>query len=317
MYNNNSNWKYTSYEYKTIILEMNTIDRIAINKNYIAIYFSSGFDVRKENKNNSYNVSMHTGEAVLYLYYAKVNFDSNNVFKNICIKTVTPDIKLNEHNTYKVYDIVYNLDINIITILGIYGEELIDSQLSFKCSGIEFCWNEFKCKSWFENKNNMLINERVLLNGNIHEKVQIMLSMAGLYEGRNVDISKIEKFYKKNGTELFLAAREFYEKYYGLATKWYLDVEDGIKYPYYSADFEFKIYPHFFRKDELKVKKVANENILLVGTVGYYYPLEIYIGRSGKLYTGNGYKTLIYSSLEEMIEDNLSRKKLESVMIML
>lgn len=119
MYNNNSNWKYTSYEYKTIILEMNTIDRIAINKNYIAIYFSSGFDVRKENKNNSYNVSMHTGEAVLYLYYAKVNFDSNNVFKNICIKTVTPDIKLNEHNTYKVYDIVYNLDINIITILGI------------------------------------------------------------------------------------------------------------------------------------------------------------------------------------------------------
>jgi hypothetical protein len=205
-----------------------------------------------------------------------------------------------------VYDVAYKLDINIITILGMCGEELIDSTLSFKCSGIEFSWNEFKYESWFENKNNMLINERALLNGNIHEKVQIMLGMAGLYEGRNVDISNIEKFYKKNDTELFLAARGFYKKYYGLATKWYLDIEDGMKYPYYGADFEFKIYPHFFREDELKVKKVANEDILLVGTVGYYYPLEIYIGRSGKFYTGNGYKTLIYSSLEEMIEDNLS-----------
>jgi len=317
MYNNNTTWKYTSYDYKTIVLEMNTIDRIIINKKYIAMYFSSGFDVRKENKNNSLNVSMHTGQAVLYLYYAKVDFDLNDVFKNICINTVTPDIKLKEYNTYKVYDIVYNLDINIITILGRQGDELINSQLCFKCSGIEFSWNEFKCESWFENRNNMQINERVLLNGNIHKKVQIMLGMAGFDEERNVDILEIERFYRKNDTELFLAAREFYEKYYGLATKWYLDVEGGIKYPNCAADFEFKIYPHFFKEDELKVKKVANEEILLVGTVGYYYPLEIYVGRSGKVYTGNGYRTLIYSSLEEMIEDNLSRKKLESVMIML
>ena len=205
---------------------------------------------------------MHTGEAVLYLYYAKVDFDLNDVFKNICINTVTPDIKLKEYNTYKVYDIVYNLDINIITILGRQGDELINSQLCFKCSGIEFSWNEFKCESWFENRNNMQINERVLLNGNIHKKVQIMLGMAGFDEERNVDILEIERFYRKNDTELFLAAREFYEKYYGLATKWYLDVEDGINYPHYSADFKFKIYPHFFREDELKVKKVANEDIL-------------------------------------------------------
>ncbi|SHJ09840.1 SUKH-3 immunity protein [Clostridium cavendishii DSM 21758] len=317
MYNNNSKWKYTSYDYKTIILEMNTIDRIIINKKYIALYFSNGFDVRKEDKNNFHNISMHTGEAVVYLYDAKVDFDFNNVFKNICIKTITPDIKLNEHNIYKVHDIVYNLDIDIVTILGMCGEELVDSNLSFKCSRVEFSWNEFECESWFENKNNMLINERVLLNGNIHEKVQTMLGMAGFYKGRNVDIANIEKFYKKHNIELFQAAREFYKKYYGLATKWYLDIEDGIKYPYYAADFEFKIYPHSFRENELSVRKVANEDVLLVGTVGYYYPLEIYISRSGKIYAESGYGLLIHSSLEEMIEDNLSRKKLESVMIML
>lgn len=118
----------------------------------------------------------------------------------------------------------------------------------------------------------------------LSELAKQQLRKAGWYEGRKIDVTKYEEKLRKEGYELFPAARKFLEEFGDLyiADKYEaLDVKKGycikesrIELPYCCGCPQV----------EEKVKQLTGQRILMVGAIdcGEIY---IYISEDGKFYT--------------------------------
>lgn len=165
------------------------------------------------------------------------------------------------------------------------------------------------------------MSERLVLVGEMKQKIVQALQYAGWYPERNVDISEIEYYYKKFGIILSSKAKDFFRQYYGIKSKWYIEFHNLDHGP----DFEFELFPYpkwytidvvdFMYDDaEYTIKSEEYESVLnfapeqknmvMVGEIGYYYPARVWIGECGKLYATHDYEddVLVFDSLIELIE---------------
>ena len=78
----------------------------------------------------------------------------------------------------------------------------------------------------------------------------------------------------------------------------YDDPDDSIESGRYSA-----------------AKACAGEPIVMVGEIGYYYPAQVWIADSGKLYCTHEYheQVLAFDNVIELIQHELSKTPLDSV----
>lgn len=184
--------------------------------------------------------------------------------------------------------------------------------------------------------------KRETLTGTREERVLRLLTMAGWYEGRSVDISAVERLYQDQQVELVETAKEFFRAYCGLSEWWYIDREPKFlpqsSTPAVGPDFSFELYPrpdsegdlpvYYIFEDEIsdtltsecsRVKQIAQERFTLVGHIGYYYPARVWIGESGKIYTTHEYdaEVHVYDNLIELIAWELQCHSLDSATVYL
>ena len=175
-----------------------------------------------------------------------------------------------------------------------------------------------------------MLEERSYLCGNKNERIVQALRKAGWYDGRKTEISSVLTYYKKWNIELNEDVIHFFEEYYGIAGRWYIEVENLA----WGPDFEFLLFPYpenqkmeivDFMYDDSEyrmeseeyraVKEYAKENIILVGEIGYYYPARVWIGNSGTFYCTHDYEEdcLKFDSVIALISYELSAHEFSSV----
>lgn len=175
-----------------------------------------------------------------------------------------------------------------------------------------------------------MLEERSYLCGNKNERIVQALRKAGWYDGRKAEISSVLTYYKKWNIELNEYVILFFEEYYGIAGRWYIEVENLA----WGPDFEFLLFPYpenqkmeivDFMYDDSEyrmeseeyraVKEYAKENIILVGEIGYYYPARVWIGNSGTFYCTHDYEEdcLKFDSVIALISYELSAHEFSSV----
>lgn len=175
-----------------------------------------------------------------------------------------------------------------------------------------------------------MLEERSYLLGNKNERIVQALIKAGWYDGRKAEISSVLSYYKKRNIKLSEQVIHFFEEYYGIAGRWYIEIENLE----WGADFEFQLFPYpesqkievlDFMYDDLEhkiqseeyriIEEYAKENIVLAGEIGYYYPARVWIGNSGILYCTHDYEEncLKFDSVIELISYELSAHELLSV----
>lgn len=176
------------------------------------------------------------------------------------------------------------------------------------------------------------MNERFPLIGNTEQKIIQALKYAGWYPGRKVDITNIEHYYHKFGIKLSEKAKDFFCEYYGILGKWYIEIFNLE----WGADFEFELFPYpktykidvidyMYDDAEYKIKseeyeRVLNDalnenNLVMIGEIGYYYPARVWIGESGKLYATHDYEddVLIFDSVVKLIEYEIKGRSFTSI----
>ena len=158
------------------------------------------------------------------------------------------------------------------------------------------------------------------------ERIKEILRVAGWSEGRNVDIAAIEELYQKHGALLTEGAKNFYREFYGIAEYWWVKWEFN---PAWGADVSFALVPDFdtlllneydrrieevFEEDFFDQKELAEltamaqEAFSYVGDIGYYYPSDIFVGESGKIYKLNSNhieRMQTFASIWEFLEWDL------------
>lgn len=175
-----------------------------------------------------------------------------------------------------------------------------------------------------------MLTERTILHGNKTERILQALKKAGWYEGRRVDISPVERYYESQNVELNAKAILFFREYYGLASRWYIEVANLE----YASDFFFQLFPYpqeyrisvrdymyddadsTIESEEFQqAKAYAGENIVMVGEIGYYYPAKVYLSDSGAIYSTHDYNYEVrkFNSVIELIDDELKNHNLDSV----
>ncbi len=180
-------------------------------------------------------------------------------------------------------------------------------------------------------KLNYGLADREPLRGSRLERIFQALRKAGWYPGRRVDISNVLNYYQKQNVPLNAPSVSFYEEYYGIASQWYImhtDLERS------SPAFDFLLFPQLpeyrtnlkdFMYDDpddsiesgrySAAKACAGEPIVMVGEIGYYYPAQVWIADSGKLYCTHEYheQVLAFDNVIELIQHELSKTPLDSV----
>lgn len=180
----------------------------------------------------------------------------------------------------------------------------------------------------------MILNQRIRLNGTKQERIIQALHMAGWQSERPINLSNIEKYYTEKGIELFQSAKDFFTEYSGMASKWYIEVDNFNR----AADFTFELFPYppsyqrevrdymfddpkyeVYSTDYQAVLDLAHEKVILVGEIGYYYPACVWIGESAKLYATHDYdeQVLVFQSLPELISHELLSHDMTSVALKL
>ena len=176
------------------------------------------------------------------------------------------------------------------------------------------------------------MSERIILTGSISERIVQALTYAGWYPERKVDIKTIENYYRQFGLTLNDKANLFLAEYYGIKSKWYIEVSILD----HGADFEFDLFPYSkaygidvvdFMFDDAEYKLESHEytnvlqfapegsNPILVGEIGYYYPARVWIDTNGKIYATHEYNenVLVFESVIELIEHELTGHDFSSV----
>lgn len=175
-----------------------------------------------------------------------------------------------------------------------------------------------------------MLTERTFLQGNKAERICQALKKSGWFYGRKVDISPVIDYYQNRNIALSAKAISFFQEYYGIAGKWYIEVINLE----YAADFEFQLFPYppeyridirdfmyddsnfLIESEEYKnVMDYAKESIVMVGEIGYYYPARVWIGDSGRIYGTHDYedRVLKFDSIIQLIDHELSGRNLESI----
>ena len=175
-----------------------------------------------------------------------------------------------------------------------------------------------------------MLNTRITLEGSRQERIIKMLEVAGWHPGRSVDITAVESYYETCEVPLCESARCFFREFYGLAENWWVDQEYK---PNVSNDFFFSPEPsgyleikdHMFddadykmpSTDFIRVENLANEPFVYIGSIGYNYPAETWIGESGKIYATHEYDEIahVFNNIVELIDWELSKHKIDFVMI--
>lgn len=175
-----------------------------------------------------------------------------------------------------------------------------------------------------------MLTERTFLQGNKKERIYQALTKAGWFYGRKVDISSVLDYYAYRNINLTTKAMLFFQEFYGIASKWYIEVGNLEN----VADFEFQLFPYprdyridirdfmyddsnfLIESEEYKnVMDYSKEHIVMVGEIGYYYPARVWIGDSGILYCTHEYEydVLKFDSIVQLIHNELLSHDLESV----
>lgn len=175
-----------------------------------------------------------------------------------------------------------------------------------------------------------MLEEKLVLKGDKTERIYQALRKAGWFPGRKVDISPVLAYYKKWNIELSPQAISFFREYYGIASRWYIEVTNLE----WAADFDFQLFPYprefridivdfmyddsvyILESDEYKsVKAFSKEYVVMVGEIGYYYPARVWIGNSGTIYCTHDYEDDVrkFDSVVQLILHELLNHDLESV----
>ena len=170
----------------------------------------------------------------------------------------------------------------------------------------------------------MTLEQKVILSGDKSERIRQAMEYAGWFPGRNVDITEVEKYYSNIGIKLFPKALNFFREFYGIETRWGIDTKglnfDFNLFPYSGVD-DLKDYIFedsdctIYSEDYKYVQDTANEKIVLLGIIGYYYPAIVWIGESGCLYVDHDYdiKIRVFDDIFDFIEFELEGKKMQVV----
>lgn len=170
----------------------------------------------------------------------------------------------------------------------------------------------------------MTLEQKVILSGDKSERIRQAMECAGWFPGRNVDITEVEKYYLDNGITLFPKALDFFREFYGIERRWGIDTK-GLNFDFYlfpdSRLYDLKDYMFDdseytkYSEDYMYVQDTANEKIILLGKIGYYYPAIVWIGESGSLYVDHDYDTEIrvFNDIFDFIEFELGREKMHVV----
>lgn len=174
------------------------------------------------------------------------------------------------------------------------------------------------------------------LSGDKDNRILQCMKKAGWFAGRKVDISNVLCFYEKHNVELFPAAQNFFEEFYGIASGWFFGHRYGIEHGFYSAgvrcnqighnfpDLAFMLFPENFDEDDdsiydEEVQKYTNDNTIKIGEIGYYYPAEISIGTKGTIYAVHDYDgpgvVHEFNNIFQLIAHELSPFKLDGMSI--
>ena len=152
--------------------------------------------------------------------------------------------------------------------------------------------------------------------GDIEQKIVQSLKYAGWYPDRKTDISKIEEYYEK----------------FGIKSRWYIEVFNLD----WAADFTFELFPYikshaidvvdFMYDDaEYTIKSeeyesvldfaTEDDNLVMVGEIGYYYPARVWIGESGKLYATHDYdeEVLVFDSIVQLIGHEVKGREFSTI----
>lgn len=161
----------------------------------------------------------------------------------------------------------------------------------------------------------------IRINNILREK-QLEQIIKFVKERRNIDfdIRDIEQYYKANNIILFDKAKEYFQEYSGIMDIVYLCFEEDEK-AYY--DFNFELYPNAYLKlqdvilDEdygyNDIQEYANEECIILGFVGYYYPGILAIGKSGLLYMYHydySDEILKFNSMMELLDYEIPKRNI-------
>ena len=170
-------------------------------------------------------------------------------------------------------------------------------------------------------------DKTIKLEGTQSERIVQILKAAGWFQGRSVDITAVEDLYKKHGALLTEGAKNFYREFHAIAGNWWVSWNFN---PKWGCDVSFDLIPNiesdedladmlkndYFREDFLNFDEIMSEPVSYVGEIGYYYPSNIFIGESGKIYkiNSNHIETFeTFSSICEFLEQDLGKLKMEYV----
>ena len=172
------------------------------------------------------------------------------------------------------------------------------------------------------------MEKQIPLHGTTDDKIITCLTAAGWYENRKADITLVKAFYASVGINLSAGAERFLSEFYGLAECWFFNKDGRCKdrngnLSWVSPDFEFRLFPLRGTSDDYytaeastpelteehrKAELFAKEPLVWIGEIGYYYPDNVYIGGTGKIYTAHDGSDAIrcYNSLFEMLRQHFN-----------
>ena len=146
-------WRFQSSDHEYISLHDHVVDAIISGENDIILVFNDGFDVTKTHPLNDTQKAKHTTEAQIILKAAhfvrgEVNYTVHQEGKEAYAVNRTADFStlIEDFKGFKVC--TFEVKGGMLELLGVLKDEF--TELSFSCTDIVFCWNDYSGDAWFE-----------------------------------------------------------------------------------------------------------------------------------------------------------------------
>jgi hypothetical protein len=135
------------------------------------------------------------------------------------------------------------------------------------------------------------------------EKCEMILHMAGWYEGREEDITEFCEHARKNNITLTEPMKRFFKEFGGLKGHWWWFTMYCGRKSRYGLDFDLSAESAAYHSDGIEdISEFVKEKTLCVGIIGLDYPLTYAIGESGKIYVQYFDAYEVFDSLIESME---------------
>lgn len=151
------------------------------------------------------------------------------------------------------------------------------------------------------------------------KQLEKILEFTGRRIEKDLEIVDIERYYEKNNVFLFNSAKEFFKEYGKIIKLVYLCFEEENSY----YDLNFQFCPNeFIELSEImndedysceRILKFANEECIVLGLLGYYYPGVLAIGESGDFYLHHydySDNVLKFKSMIELLDYEIPKKNI-------